>query len=372
MTVALHGNLRDFGIGEVFQLIGQQRKTGVLEIGSDGNRIRIAFEEGAVVSAEKVGPYERAALGDMLVRAGLLTPDRLLEIERIHQTRGGDFEKVLVRHGGLAERDVHQIDDLVTQDTIFTLLRWTKGSFHFTSQRVSPRREGAPRLPAEQILMDGLRMVDEWRAMDPLATRPGTVFQRTGRFEAFREAHAGASPEALAVAERVFYLVDGRLTARRVIDLSRLGDFEGARTLSRLHRAGVIEPVGEEALARSRRRRRSVDLETGRSLVGPALALLPFLLLLGVAATILRSPGMPPPVLGALQVEPARRAALAFERIRLRHAVEAHRLTHGEWPRDLAQLEHPPDFRPMAGDRVAPYYYAQRGSSFVMLGPREP
>ena len=36
MSVGLSGNLRDFGIADVFQLIGQQRKTGVLELkGSD-------------------------------------------------------------------------------------------------------------------------------------------------------------------------------------------------------------------------------------------------------------------------------------------------------------------------------------------------
>ena len=43
MTVALHGNLRDFGIGEVFQLIGQQQKTGFLEVAEGGLRLRIAF-----------------------------------------------------------------------------------------------------------------------------------------------------------------------------------------------------------------------------------------------------------------------------------------------------------------------------------------
>jgi hypothetical protein len=372
MAVALHGNLRDFGIGEVFQLIGQQRKTGVLEIGAEGDRIRIAFEEGAVVSAEKVGPYEHAALGDMLVRAGLLTPDRLLELERRHRESGMGFEEVLVRHAGLRAEDVHQIADLVTQDTIFTLLRWTKGSFHFTSQRVDPPRQGAPRLPAEQILMDGLRMVDEWRAMDPVATRAGTVFQRTGRFEAFRDAHAGESPESLAVAEKIFYLVDGRLTARRVIDLSRLGDFEGARMLSRLHRAGVIEQVGDEALARSRRRRRVVELDGGRSLLGPALAVLPFLLLAGVVWTLLRAPVPPPPPFGVLDTDPAPRTRLAFERLWLRHAVEAHRLAEGSWPRDLSQLASRPSTRPMAVREVASYYYAQRGASFVLLAPREP
>jgi hypothetical protein len=39
VSVALRGNLRDFGISEVFQLIGQQRKTGVLEIAGPDERV---------------------------------------------------------------------------------------------------------------------------------------------------------------------------------------------------------------------------------------------------------------------------------------------------------------------------------------------
>jgi hypothetical protein len=34
VSVGLSGNLRDFGIADVFQLIGQQRKTGVLDLTS--------------------------------------------------------------------------------------------------------------------------------------------------------------------------------------------------------------------------------------------------------------------------------------------------------------------------------------------------
>ena len=82
MAVALNGNLRDFGIGEVFQLIGQQRKTGVLEVNEEGTRIAISFDEGAVVSGERVGAYPEAGLGEMLVRTGSLTPERLVKVEQ--------------------------------------------------------------------------------------------------------------------------------------------------------------------------------------------------------------------------------------------------------------------------------------------------
>ena len=52
MSVALRGNLRDFGIADVFQLIGQQRKTVVLEFTSDaGVRVQLRFDCGNVVSA---------------------------------------------------------------------------------------------------------------------------------------------------------------------------------------------------------------------------------------------------------------------------------------------------------------------------------
>ena len=87
MAIALRGNLRDFGIGEVFQLIGAQGKTGILEVEASGEKIRMAFREGSVVWAAPSGPHEHAALGDMLVRVGLLTPERLVQLEQqLHES----------------------------------------------------------------------------------------------------------------------------------------------------------------------------------------------------------------------------------------------------------------------------------------------
>lgn len=255
MPVGLRGDLRDFGIGEVFQLIGQQRKTGVLVVDGDGDRLEVAFREGAVSWARAVGPHENAALGDMLVRIGLLTPDRLVSIEREAESAEDSFRKLLVHRGDLHADQIDEAEDLVARETIFRLLRWTQGSFHFEALPVQDPRPNARPLPAEQILMDGLRTVDEWRTLDAAATRKDTVFQRVGRFDRFREQAGARGTSELARAERVFLLVDGRLTARRVIDLSRLGLFEGARVLSEMRRAGVIEPLAPDAVARFRPRR---------------------------------------------------------------------------------------------------------------------
>ena len=68
MSIALHGNLRDFGIAEVFQLVGQQRKTGTLVVGEGSDAVFLSFDEGRVVNGGVVDSGgEGGSLGRQLV-----------------------------------------------------------------------------------------------------------------------------------------------------------------------------------------------------------------------------------------------------------------------------------------------------------------
>ena len=99
-------------------------------------------------------------------------------------------------------------------------------------------RERSTLLPAEQILMDGLRMVDEWQSFAEFVPSDEMVFPARRALRDLQAARRAARPPAqLADSERVFNLIDGRLSARRVIDLSRLGSFEGTAVLADLQAA---------------------------------------------------------------------------------------------------------------------------------------
>ena len=78
MSAGLSGNLADFGIADVFQLIGQQRKTGVLELRNGSSHAHLAFDRGLVVSAGlatgRTGELD--PLADRLIRCGQLTRER--------------------------------------------------------------------------------------------------------------------------------------------------------------------------------------------------------------------------------------------------------------------------------------------------------
>jgi hypothetical protein len=383
VSVALRGNLQDFGVGEVFQLIGQQRKTGVLEVSGEGERIQLSFDHGSVVSAAPVGSHDHAGLGEMLVRCGLLTPERLDELERERTTTLLPLPKLLVSKQILGMPEIEQIEDLLTQETIFALLRRESGSFHFTAQPVVHERESQRLLGAEQILMDGLRMVDEWRSFADALPSDSTVFRRVASFEKFRAGAKRESASRLAAAERVFLLIDGRLSVRRVIDLSRLGTFEASRWIAQFSRSGLIVPVAQEEVDRAKRQLQMAAAQPTRLRSQIALAL-PFaavLAVLGVAAWLPRPAPRAP-----LMHEPLLEARESFEVQRVRNALEAyHRaqvlvqeaqgVVTGDaregWPDDLDVLVKEGFLTPdaLTPTRAHPYYYVHRANSAELLAP---
>jgi hypothetical protein len=201
------------------------------------------------------------------------------------------------------------------------------------------------------------------------------VFAASGSFEEFRRSEPGEGPDRLAVAERLFLLIDGRQPVRRVVDLSRLGSFEGARWLTRFRRAGLIERVAPQLVAKKRRREK-LELPHGPSLSGVLAAMLPWLLLGAVVLVASQSE----PRHFASRASPTeqafvRAAGASFETLRLRNLADAYRYARGEWPggmTDLRRFFH--DVRrhqPLAPLDSREYYVAQRGDSILVLAPEE-
>jgi hypothetical protein len=368
VTVALHGNLRDFGMGEVFQLIGQQRKTGVLEVRGEQGEVELRFDAGGVVSAAPIAERREAPLVDMIARCGLAPRDRLADLER-DVPADAPLAARIVSAGLLRADALREIEDLLTRETIFELLRWADGSFRFVAQPIEHEREAGHLLGAEQVLMDGLRMVDEWRAFASEMPDDQVVFRRRGSLEEYRQSTAGRSTAAPAVTERIYMLIDGRANVRRVVDLSRLGSFEAVRALVQLARAGWIEPV---------RARREVDSSSVRAglqseLRGRIATFAPFALLavLVAVAWVRGAPDVDPLALPAPSLATARAAAEARH---WRALLQAHHLATGQWARDLETL------RAWAGP-AAPaltrserdvYHVAERPEGTVILAPDRP
>jgi hypothetical protein len=371
VSVGLRGNLQDFGIAEVFQLIGQQRKTGVLEIAGEGETVRLCFDRGAVVSAAPVGRHDHAALGEMLMRCGRLTREQLDLLERESAASAQAPPRIAVARGWLGEEDLHEIEDLLTRETFVRILRWEQGSFHFNAQEVEHHRQFESLLGAEQILMDGLRMVDEWQSFEEHVPSESMVFASVGDFAAYRQVARDEAPEQLEAARRVLGLVDGRLSVRRIIDLSMLGTFDAMRILANLRSAEIIEPLDVGGVHELRQQWAS-SLLRRENARGWVAGILPLALLLLIAAFAQgEAPGAPKADGIAVHRSSFDSAREAFAARRVRHALETYRFIDRRWPRRLAQLEN----RGIVTDTMLatpsghPYYYVVREEGAVLLAP---
>ncbi len=370
MGAALHGNLKDFGIAEVFQLIGQQRKTGLLEITGADHKVQLAFDEGAVVWAAPVGRTEFAVLGDRLVRSGLITRARLDELVRESESSARPLPTLLVSEGEVDESDIAQINDLLSRETIFEVMGWSGGFFHFDAQTIHHEMPPEKLLAAEQILMDGLRMLDEWQTFRSAVPSDDVVFRRAASMEEYRH-RQGASPQEIAELDRVFQLVDGRLNARRIIDLSRLGTFEATRILADLVAAGTIEPLDEKD-ARRIRRQTQPSREVGRRVRWGLTAALPVVVLAGVVFLGLQSRPVATRLVGTpIARQPLEEVRQRFAARRLHNRIEVERMVQGGWPAALDELpmESGEDDLALTPSSSHPYYYVQRDGGFLLLAP---
>lgn len=368
MTVALHGNLRDFGIAEVFQLIGQQRKTGTLRVEGEGGPIFLAFDAGRVVRG---GPQdaraEREPLGPQLVRAGYLTRDQLDELQRESERSARPLRDLLLASGLIEPGTLDEVQHLLTRETVFDVMRRKNGDFDFVAESIVHDTPPENLLGAEQILMDGLRMLDEWQTFESIVPDVEMVFRRVGHLETARALTRGDGDDRLGHTERILQLVDGRLSVRRIIDLSRLGTFEATRALAELRQAGVIDVAPMT-------RKRAPSQEGGRRIPFGAIAraaiatTIPFLALGGLAYVLqhrLAGDGALPGAAIPMRAEQdlGRRQEVDLVRAQL----EVHRFAEGAYPPRLEALaETLPSLTP---DRLGEYYYAVRGEQVVLLAP---
>src|SRR5512142_1760076 len=191
--MALKGTLKDFGIAEILQLIGQQAKSGVLHLESRDDLIHIAIADGNVVRAESAGRKARERLGNLLVRAGIITQEELayaLDAQKRSLRRLGD---ILVELKLVSKQDLREMTALQTTETVYRLFHWKSGTYEFEPGDVEWDAETVTPLRAESVLMEGFRQVDEWPLVRRKITSTAMTFERLKAMEPERGAKSAES-----------------------------------------------------------------------------------------------------------------------------------------------------------------------------------
>jgi hypothetical protein len=337
--VSLQGSLRDFEAPDVFQLIAQQRKTGLLEVQRSSRILQIFFNQGRVIRARPGEPRPDDSLAELLLRTGAV-PEPVLQAARVAQESSLEpLAQILESQGAVSREELEKNIRILTDETIFELFRWNDGAFEFHPEAVSSAI-GDVDLGAEQVLLDAIRMKDEWARIEAELPDLEAVPVPTVDVETFRgrrsalESSLGMQGESL---ERLFVMSDGRRPARRVIDLSGLGVFEGARGLVALARENQVR------LRRPSRPRWAATVVRRSWSRSPTLPIsLPAVAALLISAAVAGMLWLRPVPQGTLTLSvPADGLEVArqgLETERIRTALEVERWVSGSYPSSLEVL----------------------------------
>jgi CheY-like chemotaxis protein len=235
---ALEGAIEHVPLGDVFQILTQERQTGVIEIekrpSQSGRSVAVCLRDGSVQlalggRASRGGGDGEFRLGRYLVREGLIEK---AELERIVRNRsgGGLLGTQLVKLGYLSSEELTRVLVAQTSELIYEALRWRRGRYRFVRFASRPEANDAKLgLPLAAILMEGLRRVDEWRLIEEQIRSFDDVPRRDDQALAAVDVSSFSSDE-----RRVLDAVDGTRTVREIVEATQMASFDATKILFQL------------------------------------------------------------------------------------------------------------------------------------------
>ncbi|HEU4339737.1 MAG TPA: DUF4388 domain-containing protein, partial [Planctomycetota bacterium] len=133
--MALKGDLSTIGLGEVFQMISMSQKEGTLVVQDGESRKAIYFgKEG--VQLLSTGRRKGFRIGDILVRAGKISQEKLKEVLDQQKISKKLLGEELVNSGHITRKDIQDVVRAQIEEEIYDLFLWKRAAFEFI--------EGAP------------------------------------------------------------------------------------------------------------------------------------------------------------------------------------------------------------------------------------
>lgn len=340
--MALEGSIKEFGLADILQLIYYQKKTGVLHVESPIDRVKVYFNEGNVVTIKSAKRSEDNRIGRILIKKGLITEEDLNAALEEQKNTGARFGAVLVSRGLVTKDQLIEIINRQIIDQIVHIFSWKEGTYEFIPQGVPVDKEIGISLDTQHILMEGLRIVDEWSLIEGMLTLD-TIFRKTEEGELEED-----SPEREDLEREVLSLVDGENDVSTIVELSSGDDFVISKMLVSFLEKGWIEPVVEGVEVKEERRKSRI----------------PFRLLLPVGVPALVVVGL---IISGLLVLPVwsdgvKRAKTLSLLSELREEIEGTKMQKGEYPTALQRGE----IKDSWGSEII---YQKIGNGYVLKSP---
>ncbi|HNN12095.1 MAG TPA: DUF4388 domain-containing protein [Anaerolineales bacterium] len=232
--MALRGNLRDFTITQLLNLINLASKTGTLVVDGSTEQAHISFRAGKLAYA-RIGK-EDGSLAAVLYKANKINANQYRAIaDRAGQMTDKELGLLLINAGYVTQEDILLNLQAYFTDLVRKMFTWVEGIFRFENDILPPDDRINVRLDLENIIIEGSRQLRELEQLQDEIPSLDMALKFTER---------PLTNINLSVDEwKVVKFVDPKNSMRQIAKTNKLTELEVRRIVYGLLQAGLVELV---------------------------------------------------------------------------------------------------------------------------------
>ena len=232
--MALKGNLRDFSIAQLLNLINLARKTGTLRIDRSSERADVCFQGGKLVYAALNGGQNQLTVA--LRQSGMLTEEQARTIRSRAGARSDkELGLLLISAGYVTQSDVLRSMRSLILNNLYPLFNWREGLFYFESGLPAVGSVITVPIDLENVIIQGTRRLEEFERLQEELPDLGASLRFADRPQtSLRDIN-------LTVEEwRVISFINPRNTIQQIAKYNNMSDFHIRRIVYGLLQAGLV------------------------------------------------------------------------------------------------------------------------------------
>jgi hypothetical protein len=253
--MALKGNLRDFTITQLLNLINLARKTGTLIVEGPSETVWVSFYDGKLAYAQL--RHEDNSLAAILHRANKFSNAQYKVLKaRAAGMSDKELGLLLINAGYVTKQEILSGVQDYFVDAVQRLFTWVEGLFRFENDVLPPDEKITVRVDLENLIIEGSRRMREWEQLQDeipnldmalkFTERPGTNLRSLN----------------LSVEEwKVISFINPKNAIRQISRATKMSDLEIRRIVYGLLQAGLVEIIWPEGAPRPLPKRPSLPVE---------------------------------------------------------------------------------------------------------------
>ena len=157
----LWGQIDQFSVFMVLQLLASYGKSGTLELNDNEERAIIYLKDGYIEAVSF--PRSDHLLGSLLVKAGLIEAHELRKIILSSRMQGNDefLGITLMKSGAISKNAIIEVIEKQAYENTLELSNWVEGTFQFSIPRLPVVFPLSPHINVQHLLLETSRRLDE-------------------------------------------------------------------------------------------------------------------------------------------------------------------------------------------------------------------